>query len=130
MAAAQDRPPGVCSFDGFNADPKLAQVTRASVGYSDCESPKGCLTVNVSAGDPVTIYHRDGAWTCAYIEHRSGSGPAWLKSADLHELHADPSPPLLGWVGNWVQGAGSIRITALEAAAKLHLKGGGDTEPG
>ena len=120
-AAAQDRPAGVCNFDGFSADPRLAEVTRATVGYFACGSPKGCLTAKASAGDPVTIYRVDGAWTCGYLEQRGGATPAWLKSADIREIHGDPAPALAAWAGNWENGEGSIRITA--NGGKLHLAG-------
>jgi len=122
-AAAQDRPRKLCSFDGFSADPKLAEVTQATVGYFGCASAKDCLPTNLAAGDAVTPYHTDGDWTCAYIQQSDGAGPGWVKSRDLREVAADPAPPLDAWFGSWRNGQGRIRIEASRPSGKLRLAG-------
>jgi hypothetical protein len=122
-AAAQERPPKLCSFDGFSADGKLAQVTRSTVGYFGCASAKDCLPTKMVAGDAVTPYHTDGDWTCAYLHQRDGAGPGWVKSRDIREILADPAPPLDAWFGTWANWDDRIRIAASNPAGKLHLTG-------
>ena len=120
-AAAQERPQKQCSFDGFGADPKLAEVTRAGVGYFGCASAKDCLPTKLAVGDVVTPYHTDGDWTCAYIQQRDGAGPGWVRAQDVREVTADPAPPLGAWFGTWANGRGRIVIAA--SSGKLHLEG-------
>ncbi len=71
-AAAQERPQKLCDFDGFGADPKLAAVTKATVGYFGCSTVKDCQPTKLAVGDVVTPYHAEGDWTCAYIQQRTG----------------------------------------------------------
>jgi hypothetical protein len=122
-AAAQDRPQKLCSFDGFGGDPKLSEVTRATVGYFGCASAKDCLPTKLATGDAVTVYRTEGDWTCAYIQQRDGAGPGWVKSRDIHEVPADPAPPLDAWLGTWANGRGRIRIAVSSPPGKLHLAG-------
>jgi hypothetical protein len=122
-AAAQDRPGKMCGFDGFGANPKLAEVTRATVGYFGCASAKDCLPAKLAAGDAVTVYHAEGDWTCSYIQQRDGAGPGWVKSRDIREVPVDPAPPLDAWLGTWANGRGRIRIAMSNPPAKLHLAG-------
>lgn len=120
-AMAQERPRKACSFDGFSADGKLAEVTRPTVGYYGCESGKDCLPAKLAAGDVVAPYHADGDWTCAYIQQRDGAGPGWVKTSDVRDIPADTAPPLGAWAGTWANGLGRIRIAA--SNGKLHLTG-------
>jgi hypothetical protein len=122
-AAGQDRPQKGCSFEGFSADAKLAEVTRATVGYFGCGSAKDCLPAKLAAGDTVAPYHADGDWTCAYLQEHDGAGPGWVKSRDIREVPTDPAPPLDAWLGTWSNGRGRIRIEASKPAGKLHLAG-------
>jgi hypothetical protein len=121
-AAAQDRPRKACSFDGFSADGKLAEVTRPTAGYYGCQSAKDCSPTKLAAGDVVAPYHTDGDWTCAYIQQRDGAGPGWVKASDIRDVPADSVPPLSAWVGTWGNDRGRIQI-ATSSGAKLHLKG-------
>lgn len=123
VAAAQERPQKACSFEGFSADEKLAEVIRATTGYYGCESAKDCLPAKLAAGDVVRPYHVEGDWTCAYVQQRDGAGPGWVKSADLRPIPADPVPPLDAWFGTWANGRGRIRIGPSTALGKLHLSG-------
>jgi hypothetical protein len=123
-AASQTRPQSACAFDGFSADPKLAEVTKAATGYSGCAAGKNCLPTKLSAGDTATIYHVDGDWTCAYLQQRNGAGPGWVSSKDIREVVGDPAPTLDAWVGAWTKGDGRIVITA--SSGKLHLAGEGE----
>jgi len=122
-ATAQDRPQKSCNFDGFSADPKLAEVIGATVGYFGCATAKDCLPTKLAAGDAVTLYHTDGGWTCAYLQQKDGAGPGWVKTSAIREVKADPAPPLEAWFGKWVQGDDEIRITAAKSGGKLHLAG-------
>jgi hypothetical protein len=98
---AQERPQKSCTFDGFSADPKLAEV---------------------STGDLMVPYYAEGAWTCGYIQHRDGAGPQWVKSSDIREVKADPAPPLSAWAGKWVNGDGRI-VIEISKSGRLHLQG-------
>ena len=123
MAAhAQDPPSSACSFQGFSARDTLAAVARAATGYRGCATAASCMLAKLVAGDMVTPYRTEGAWTCGYIQERNGAGPGWVKTSDLHEIHADPAPPLAAWVGTWTNGGGRIRIT-VGGAGTLHLVG-------
>jgi hypothetical protein len=123
VASAQDRPQKICNFDGFSGDRKLAEVTKATVGYSGCASPKDCLPTKLAAGDAVTSYHQDGDWTCGYLQQRDGAGPGWVKSRDIREVAANPAPPPDAWFGTWANGRGRIRIVGSTLSGKLHLTG-------
>jgi hypothetical protein len=120
--AAQERPEKACSFDGFSADGKLAEVTRPTTGYWGCGFPNSCIPTKLIAGDVVTPYHTDSVWTCVYIQQRDSAGPGWVKASDIREIHPDPAPLLDAWAGTWTQGRGRIRITTA-SGGKLHLKG-------
>jgi hypothetical protein len=122
-AAAQERPQKACSFEGFSAEGKLAEVIRPATGYWGCDSRMSCMPIKLAAGDVVTPYHTDGDWTCAFIQQRDGAGPGWVKAQDLREVHADPAPSLDAWFGTWANALGRIRIAASAAAGKLHLTG-------
>ena len=122
-SAAQDRPPGVCSFQGFSAHDTLAEIARATTGYRGCATAAACVAAKLAAGDVVTPYHTGGAWTCGYIQQRNGAGPGWVKNSDLRELHGDPAPPLAAWAGTWTNGDGRILITLSATADALHLAG-------
>jgi hypothetical protein len=122
-ASAQDRPQKLCNFDGFGADPKLAEVTKATIGYFGCATAKDCIPAKLAAGDAVTPYHTDGDWTCAYLQQKDGAGPGWVKNDAIREVKADPAPPLEAWFGKWGHGDDEIRITAVKGIAQLHLAG-------
>jgi len=121
-AVAQERPQKACSFDGFSADGKLAEVTRPTVGYYGCGSRIDCIPAKLAVRDVVVPYHADGDWTCAYLQQRDGAGPGWVKTGDIRDIPADSAPPLGAWVGTWANGGGRIRI-AWNAGGKLHLTG-------
>jgi hypothetical protein len=123
VAAAQTRPQKACSFDGFSADPKLAEIARATVGYFGCGSNGNCLPTKLAPGDTATVYHAEGDWTCAYLQQRNGAGPGWVKSLDIREVAADPAPALDAWIGVWSNGSGRIRIAASPVPGHLHLAG-------
>jgi hypothetical protein len=122
-AAAQERPQKLCSFDGFSADPKLAEVTKATVGYFGCAAGKDCMPTKLAAGDAVTPYHTDGDWTCAYLQQYDGAGPGWVKSQDIRGVPADAAPPLDAWSGTWANGPGRIVIGSSKSSGKLQLEG-------
>ncbi|MEI9973427.1 MAG: hypothetical protein WDO73_16115 [Ignavibacteriota bacterium] len=121
--AAQDLPRSRCDFDGFSTAPRLAEVTKATVGYFGCSTSKDCLPAKLAAGDTVTLYRADGDWTCGYLHQSDGAGPGWVRSADIRELQPDPAPPVSAWVGAWVNGAGRIEIATAKPPGKLHLLG-------
>ena len=122
-ALAQERPQKACSFDGFSADPKLAEVTKATVGYFGCLMAKDCRPAKLAAGEALMPYNSDGDWTCAYLQQRDGAGPGWVRPQDIRAVPADPAPPLDAWSGTWVNRGDHIRIVASKASGKLHLEG-------
>lgn len=129
-AAAQERPQKACGFDGFSAGGKLAQVTRATVGYYGCATAKDCMPSKLAAGDVVAPYHTDGGWTCAYLQQNKGAGPGWVKTSDIRDVPVDPAPPLGAWVGTWANGRARIRIAASKTEGNLHLTGEADWHGG
>ncbi len=122
-AAAQERPQKLCSFDGFSADPKLAEVTKATVGYFGCTLGKDCLPMKLGLGEVVIPHYTDGDWTCAHIEQPAGSGPGWVRSRDIREIRADAAPPLDAWLGMWVNGRDRMVIVRSKVSGELHLEG-------
>ena len=67
-SAAQERPKMLCEFDGFSANPILAEVAtvKPAVGYYGCSSAKNCLATKLAPGDPVVVYHAEPDWTCVF----------------------------------------------------------------
>jgi hypothetical protein len=123
--AAQDRPKTLCEFDGFSANPKLAEVATAksTVGYFGCSSSQKCLATKLAPGDPVVVYQAEGDWTCGYLSQAKGAGPGWVRSNDIRPVHFDAAPPLDAWLGTWANGDDRIRIQTSKAAGKLGLQG-------
>jgi hypothetical protein len=100
-ARGQDHPRTPCTFYGFSADPKLAEV----------------------AGDPMLVFREEGDWTCGYLSNRAGSSPGWVRSGDLRKIESDPSPPLRAWFGTWTYGEERIAIQASRTQGMLALSG-------
>jgi hypothetical protein len=123
--AAQDRPKTLCSFDGFSANPILAEIATAktTVGYIGCSSGQNCLSAKLAPGDPVVVYQAEGDWTCGYLSQAKGAGPGWVRSNDIRPVHVDAAPPLDAWVGTWANGDDRIRIQTSKAPGKLELQG-------
>jgi len=103
VAASQPKPSTTCAFDGFSANPQLMEL----------------------AGDPVVVYHADGAWTCGYLTQKKGAGPGWFPSKNLRTVPFDPTPPLTAWVGTWANGDDRIHIALSKTPGKLNLAGEG-----
>jgi len=122
---AQDRPKTLCEFDGFSANPILAEVVAAkpTAGYYGCSSAKDCLAVKLAPGDPVVVFHAEPDWTCGYLSQAKGAGPGWVRSTDIRPVNFDAAPPLDAWVGTWVNGDDRIRIQTSKAPGKVELKG-------
>ena len=122
---AQDRPKTACSFDGFSANPVLAEIATAknTVGYFGCSSSRNCLSAKLAPGDPVVVFQAEGDWTCGYLSQAKGAGPGWVRSNDIRPVSFDAAPPLDAWVGAWANGDDRIRIQTSKAPGKLELKG-------
>jgi hypothetical protein len=123
--AAQDRPKTLCSFDGFSANPILAEIATAktTVGYSGCSSGQNCLSTKLAPGDPVVVFQVEGDWTCGYLSQAKGAGPGWVRSSDIRPVTFDAAPPLDAWVGTWSNGDDRNRIQTTKAPGKLELQG-------
>lgn len=124
-SAAQDRPKTLCGFDGFSANPILAEVATAksTVGYYGCSSGQDCLPAKLAPGDPVVVYQAGPDWTCGYLSQTKGAGPGWVKSKDIRLLSADAAPPIDAWLGTWANGEDRIRIQASKTPGKVELEG-------
>jgi hypothetical protein len=124
-SAAQDRPTTLCAFDGFSANPMLAEIATAksTVGYIGCSSGRDCLSIKLQPGDPLVAYHAGGDWTCGYLSQIKGAGPGWVRSKDIRPVSFDAAPPLDAWLGAWANGEDRIRIQSSRAAGKVELQG-------
>jgi len=124
-SAAQDRPKTLCGFDGFSANPILAEVATAkpAVGYFGCGSGQNCLSTKLAPGDTVVVYQAEGDWTCGYLTQSKGAGPGWVRSNDIRPVSFDAAPPLDAWRGTWASGEDRIRIQTSKAPGKVELKG-------
>ena len=124
-SAAQDRPKTLCGFDGFSANPILAEVATAkpAVGYFGCGSGQNCLSTKLAPGDTVVVYQAEGDWTCGYLTQSKGAGPGWVRSNDIRPVGFDAAPPLDAWRGTWANGEDRIRIQTSQAPGKVELKG-------
>lgn len=122
-AVAQQVPKTACDFDGFDKNAKLADVQTATTAYYACAPGRKCLAMTLKPGEPVVLYRTEGAWTCAYLVARKGSGQGWVPSKDIRPLDADPNPPPGAWVGTWVQGENRITITTSATQGKLAAEG-------
>ena len=124
-SAAQDRPKTLCGFDGFSANPILAEVATAkpAVGYFGCGSGQNCLSTKLAPGDTVVVYQAEGDWTCGYLTQSKGAGPGWVRSNDIRPVSFDAAPPLDAWRGTWANGEDRIRIQTAKAPGKVELKG-------
>jgi hypothetical protein len=98
--AAQERPQTLCSFDGFSANPMLAEIATAksTVGYFGCSSGQNCLSTRLAPGDTVVVYQADGGWTRGYLCQSKGAGPGWVGSNDIRPVNFDAAPPLDAWL--------------------------------
>jgi len=125
--AAQDRPKTICEFDGFSANPILAEVATAkpTAGYYGCSSAKDCLPTKLAPGDPIVVFHAEPDWTCGYLSQAKGAGPGWVRSSDIRPVNFDAAPALDAWAGTWANGDDRIRIQTSKAPGKLELKGEG-----
>lgn len=114
----------MCAYDGFNADPKLAEVTKAAAtGYFGCSTAKECLPAKLRHGDAVLVYRVDGDWTCGYLTERGGAGPGWVRSQNIRAVAADPNPPLAAWTGTWKGGEDRVTIRLSKTPGALELEG-------
>jgi hypothetical protein len=123
-AAALEKPPAACSYEGFNASPKVATiVAKSATGYFGCSTEKNCLATKLASGDPVLVYRADGEWTCGYLTARDGAGPGWVRSAEIRLVDIDPTPPLTAWAGTWKGGEDSVTIKPSDKPGQLDLNG-------
>jgi hypothetical protein len=123
--SGQDRPVTLCGFDGFGADPRLAEVATAhsTTGYRGCSSDENCLPVTLAPGDPMVVYRVAGDWTCGYTSQGDGAGPGWVRSTDIRLVEFDPHPSVGAWAGRWAGGEDRVAIVRSSAAGELALKG-------
>jgi hypothetical protein len=122
--AAGQKPPGSdCGFEGFDVHANLAEVSRPTTAYYNCEAGKKCSSMPVQAGDTLVISRSKGDWTCGYLTGRKGAAQGWILSEDFHVIEADPNPPLTAWIGNWMQAENRITIEASKTPGKLALDG-------
>jgi len=126
-SAAQDRPKTLCGFDGFSANPILAEIATAksTVGYIGCSSSQNCLSTKLAPGDPVVVFQAEPDWTCGYLSQNKGAGPGWVRSKDIRRVNFDAAPPLDAWLGIWANGDDRIRIQASKAPGQVELQGEG-----
>ena len=124
-AAGQDRPTSPCPFDGFSANPKLAEIATAksTTGYFGCQSAKDCLPAKLAPGDPFVVFQVAGDWTCGYISQAKGAGPGWVRSKEIRPVPFDAAPAPEAWVGTWANGPDRIQVQTAKAAGKLELHG-------
>ena len=125
VAGAQDRPTTVCAFDGFDANPEIAEVitTQRATGYFGCSTDSNCTAVTLAPGDPVIVYRVAAAWTCAYLSSSAGAGPGWIGSKDIRLVLADSNPALKAWAGTWKGGEDLVTIGLSKTAGELDLNG-------
>ena len=90
--AAQERPQTLCSFDGFSANPMLAEIATAksTVGYFGCSSGQNCLSTRLAPGDTVVVYQAEGGWTRGYLCQSKGAGPGWRLSGNNQSNRRQP----------------------------------------
>ena len=124
-SAAEDRPKTLCGFDGFSANPILAEIATAksTVGYFGCSPGQNCLATKLAPGDPVVVYQAEGGWTCGYLSQAKGAGPGWVRSNDIRPVNFNAAPPLDALLGTWANGDDRIRIQTSKPPGKLELKG-------
>ena len=126
IAAGQERPKGLCQFDGFGGNPKLAEVVTApkAVAYFGCDAnEKTCPPTSLSPGDPILIYQESGDWTCGYISQANGSGPGWVRSKDIQLVRVNENPPLDAWLGTWKYFDDKLSIKRGKVLGALALDG-------
>jgi hypothetical protein len=121
----QEKPGKLCIFDGFGANPKLAEIAtpESTIGYYGCSSPTNCLPAKLAPGAPVVVFQVEGDWTCGYLSQHDGAGPGWVRSKDIRPVPFDPNPSPDAWAGTWANGEGRIRIRRAETPGKLKLQG-------
>lgn len=126
IAAGQQRPKGLCQFDGFGGNLKLAEVVTAAktTAYFGCSaSEKTCSPTSLAPGDPILVYQESGDWTCGYISQADGSGPGWVRSKDIRLVKVDENPPLDAWLGTWKYFDDKLSIKKGKTAGTLALDG-------
>jgi hypothetical protein len=96
--AAQERPQTLCSFDGFSANPMLAEIATAksTVGYFGCSSGQNCLSTRLAPSDTVVVCQADGGWTRGYLCQSKGAGPGWRLSGNNQSNRRQPLSDVRG----------------------------------
>jgi len=76
-----------------------------------CPGGAQCKTGRyVIPGDELIINKRENGWGCAWFQGQKHETVGWVSVAKLRFLEPQTVPEE-GWLGNWVQPAGSITIT-------------------